>query len=470
MKVSFNQQISLPKISSRQMLCSFLLLLLPNIAFLLLAWFTKTARPLVNIDYFLSAILLSTSIRPVKWVGILLFWWALIMDSLMFVMQLFPFMDFDGALQLLPFILSAPWLYKVLSLVLIVYMVGMPIFLEYLGKKTNCFHTLLLCVPIAVVGYFTGHLQYYERELQANLFGRNNFYYAKSQFELYQSTQDFDFLLERGVDPVFSPLKFDQASRHLLQPYSRKILFIVNESWGQPKNPALQEAVLGGLLAQKDRFEFWESGHFRFVGATVQGEIRELCSLSVDGFALKRTPASQFAGCLPNKLKQQGYTTMALHGASSALYDRSSWWPEAGFNQITTAEYLIGQPTCMAFNGVCDSALFDNVSQAFSTHDKLFFYWMTLTSHADYPEKDLFNHRLQCEQYGLPKETMLCGSFSLQTQFFDGLAELIKQPEMRGVEVIVVGDHSPPVMDLGEAFKYLTEGGEVAWIHFKVKE
>lgn len=83
----------------------------------------------------------------------------------MFVMQLFPFMDFDGALQLLPFILSAPWLYKVLSLILILYMVGMPIFLEYLVKKTNCFHTFLLCVPIVVAGYFTGHLQYYERDL-----------------------------------------------------------------------------------------------------------------------------------------------------------------------------------------------------------------------------------------------------------------------------------------------------------------
>ena len=137
MKFSFNQQIPLPKISSKQTLCSFLLLLFPNIAFLLLAWFTKTARPLVNIDYFLSAILLSTSMRPVRWVGILLFWWALIMDSLMFVMQLFPFMDFDGALQLLPFILSAPWLYKILSLILILYMVGMPILLGYLSKKNQ---------------------------------------------------------------------------------------------------------------------------------------------------------------------------------------------------------------------------------------------------------------------------------------------------------------------------------------------
>ena len=40
---------------------------------------------------------------------------------------------------------------------------------------------------------------------------------------------------------------------------------------------------------------------------------------------------------------------------------------------------------------------------------------------------------------------------------------------MRGTEVIVVGDHAPPVMDLGESFKYLTNGGEVPWIHFKVK-
>lgn len=470
MNFSFKQQIPLPQISSNKLLFALLLILLPNAAFLLLAWATQTARPLVNLDYFIAVLLLTIPSRLIKWVGVLLFWITLIMDSLMFVMQLFPFMELKEALHLLPFIFKAPLLYKILSLALVLYMVCMPFCLKYISKKTNLVHVLLLCVPMAVIGYFTGHLQYYERGLQANLFARNNFYFVKSQFNLYQASQDFGFILERNVDPVFSPLKFDQASRHLSQPASQKILFIVNESWGQPKNPALQAAVLEKLSAQKDQFEFWQSGHFPFVGATVQGEIRELCTLSVSGFALKRTPAGQFAGCLPNKLKQQGYATIALHGASSALYDRSSWWPKAGFSQITTAEHLIGKPTCMAFNGVCDSALFENVQQAFAKHDKVFFYWMTLTSHADYPEQDLFDHRLQCEQYGLPKETMLCRNFSLQTQFFDGLAELVQRPEMRGVEVIVVGDHSPPVMNLGESFKYLTDGGEVAWIHFKVKE
>ena len=109
----------------------------------------------------------------------------------------------------------------------------------------------------------------------------------------------------------------------------------------------------------------------------------------------------------------------------------------------------MGKPTCQAFNGVCDSALFAIVKEAFAHHPKLFFYWMTLTSHTDYPAEELFNHRLDCAAYGLPADTM---------------------PEMRGVEVIVVGDHPPPVINLGEMFKYLTEPGEVAWVHFKVKE
>lgn len=471
MQFSMSQPIKMPKISRLAGFYALLLIVFPNIAFLMLAWFTNTARPVVNLDYFIVALLLVMPIRLVRWIGMLLFWLVVLFDSLMFIMQLFPFMDFSGALYLAPFILKAPLLYKLTCLVFLLYIIGIPVLLSKFSKKTNFFHVLLVCLPLTIIGYFTGHLQYHYRTLyNNNAFGRDNFYYVKSQFELYRINQADAFIQESGVAPVFSQLKFDRAANRLSQPYSRRILFITNESWGQPKNPALQEAVLAKLMAERSQFEYWQIGHFPFVGATVQGEVRELCGLGVKGFALKHTPTNQLASCLPNKLKQQGYTTVAMHGASSLLYDRSSWYPKAGFEQVITGEKMIGKPTCLAFSGVCDSELFDTVRQEFATHEKLFFYWMTLTSHADYPEQDLFNHRLQCEQYGLPKETSLCRNFSLQTQFFDGLAELIKQPEMRGVEVIVVGDHSPPVMNLGESFKYLTEGGEVAWIHFKVKE
>lgn len=117
---------------------------------------------------------------------------------------------------------------------------------------------------------------------------------------------------------------------------------------------------------------------------------------------------------------------------------------------------------------MCDSELFGEVSAFFKKHSKGLFYWMTLTSHADYPESDIFNHRLKCTEYGLPAETDLCRNFSLHTQFFDQLADLIQRPEMKGTEVIIVGDHPPPVGNLNETFRYLKQG-HVAWLHFKIK-
>ena len=470
MNLSWNQNIQLPAFSCRKSGYALMLALAPNILFLLLAWFTNTARPLINLDYFIAALLFSMPWRMSRYLGIAVFLFCTLFDILMFVMQLFPFIDINGAIYLIPFIFNAPWSYQTLFVLAISYIIIMPLGLWKLGIRTNLYHVLWVCIPLAVLSYFTGLFQYHERSLQMNIFGRNNFFYGKSQIELYFANKSFATFTISNAAPNFLPLRFAHASAQLAQPPSSKILFIVNESWGQPKNPALQAAVLEKLAAERERFAYWQEGHFPFVGSTIQGEIRELCALYVDGPAMRHTPPSQFTGCISHKLQQQGYMTIALHGASSLLYDRSNWYPKAGFSQIMAAEQMMGKPTCMAFNGVCDSALFPVVQKAFATHPKLFFYWMTLTTHTDYYAEDLFNHRLKCAAYGLPADTMLCRNFSLQTQFFDELAALVKQPEMRGTEVIVVGDHPPPAINLGEIYKYLTEEGEVAWIHFKVKD
>ena len=62
----------------------------------------------------------------------------------------------------------------------------------------------------------------------------------------------------------------------------------------------------------------------------------------------------------------------------------------------------------------------------------------------------------------------ICNNMRLETQFFDDLAELIQQPEMKGVEVVVVGDHMPPIMGDVPLYKNL-RWQEVSWLHFKVK-
>lgn len=466
----WSKQISLPPFHKKSFITAILLILLPNLIFWILAAATSTARPIINLDYIAAAALFVLPWKPAKLFGTLLFWLAILFDVLMLVMQQFPFMDLIGAIYLAPFISKAPLPYQILTGVLCAYLLLMPFLLKKAADKTNFWHVALFAVPLIVGGYFTGHLRYHDRSAQANIFGANNFFYAKSQSLLYTTSQDADFITAGFSDPVFLPLKDQQrAAAHLTQPFSPKIMMITAESWGQPSNPALQEAVFAKLLEQKDRSTLWEHGSFSFIGATVEGEMRELCAYGgLRGFALRRSPEEKFAQCLPNRLKKAGYATFAMHGASSSLYDRFSWYPKAGFQETQTAENMIGRPTCASFGGVCDSVLFDDAAQFFGKHDKGLFYWMTLTSHADYPKSDLFNHRLKCTQYGLPEDTDLCRNFSLHTQFFDNLAELVKRPEMQGVEVIVVGDHPPPVANIGETFKYL-EQGHVAWLHFKIK-
>ena len=79
----------------------------------------------------------------------------------------------------------------------------------------------------------------------------------------------------------------------------------------------------------------------------------------------------------------------------------------------------------------------------------------------------MHNTRFNCQKMGL-FEGDICNNMSLEAQFFDGLGELIKRPEMKGVEVIVVGDHMPPIMDNVPFHKNL-HFNDVAWLHFKVK-
>lgn len=456
------------KLSFSLLFKAFLIIFFPNIIFLTLAWLTDTARPFINVDYIVAILLIIAPYSFIQLLGVTILWVSILFDTLMMVIQLFPFMDLTGALDLLPFILNAPTIYKLFILLLCLYILALPFLIIFFSKKTNIISITIISILITVIGFLLSDLKY-QNNID-KLFGRDNFFYVNSQIFLYKDMRDIYFRDIYDNTPIFAPQKYDRAANNLQQPFSKKILFIVNESWGQPANFSIQQDVLHNLLAQRDNLEFWQEGHFPFIGATVQGELRELCNIDVHGYALRNSPSDQFSDCLSAKLKKLGYATIALHGGTGSMYDRYSWYPKAGFSQFIAAEQLTDKPRCQ--HGVCDSALFDVVAKSFIQHngDKIFFYWLTLSSHISYPQQDIFNHRLQCDKYGLPSETSLCRNFSLQTQFFDDLAELITLPEMKGVEVIVVGDHSPPTLSLSEPYKYLHKGGEVSWIHFKVKE
>lgn len=462
----YNKQISLPSFNKRFLLNAFLMIVLCNVVFLGLAFITKTARPIINADYFIVLILLYLPYKISRVLGFLVFAVVVFFDVIMFTMQMFPFMDLSGFIYFLPFIKIAPLIYQVLTFLAVLLILLLPYGLIKLSKKTNLYHLVLILIPLVMVGYFTQHFQYHKRDLQFEIFGANNFYYVNSQFFLYNFNKNHGFLSQVDISPSLISYEKEYASIHLKK--SNKILFIVNESWGRFKNDNLHNDIIEELLKHQEKFEFIEQGSFPFQDATVNGELRELCQLQIKGFAFERMDDNALKKCLPNQLKQFNYKTVALHTASGGLYERYYWYPKAGFDKLIFSENLMAYKKCSVFRGVCDSEVIELIGDEFSKNDYLFFYWLTLTSHYPYRESDMQVHnRIDCQKYAL-ENSSFCGNAKLQQQFFDNLSTLIDNPAMKGVEVMVVGDHIPPADSLLDAQKYLKDNG-VSWVHFKIK-
>lgn len=464
--------IPMPPINRQQFFRILALIVLPNALFLGLAWWTNTARPLINVDYCLAIAFMLLPYKICRMVGAIVLVAALLFDALMFTVQIFPFMDLAAIRYLLPFLSIAPTRYLLLILLLFLCMCLVIWSMLRLSQKQSLLYSLSAMTLITLFSAYTLDFKY--ATFNGGILGRNNYYLGHSQAYLFgQLNQNgFSDFMNTAPKLTQSPPQQQRAINQLSNPIPPKILFIISESWGTPRTIEAKQVMLEKIHQQKNHLQFIDDGNFDFNGATVAGELRELCHLSIEnGYALRTVDQHQFSNCLPNQLQQQGYKTIALHGTSGRLYDRYDWWAKAGFQESLFGENLMQLKHCTAFKGVCDSELNNIIAQKFSENkdNKLFFYWLTLTSHAPYSTNDINGpNRFNCAFFKMDTDGDICRNAQLQTQFLDDLAKLIGRPEMSGVEVIVVGDHMPPLFGAEDIHPHL-RWQSVSWLHFKIK-
>lgn len=463
----WSKEYKIPPIKLKKIIYVLALILTPNLIFLIISIITETSRPFLNIDYVLPVMLILLNNRLCHWLGFISLVIMTIPDIAMFVMQLFPFMDLQGFLYLAPFLLQGPTRYIFFVLAISIYAISLPVLIKSLSKFTDSFHALSIGSLILILSYFayTSDLEY--KSGSGATFGSNNNYIAASQTDLYFDVQNISFLKESGVTSSFSPTNYERAVSKLEQPFNGKILLIVVESLGASSNSDLQDKILEPLSKQQHLFEYYNQGIFEGPASTVDAELKELCAQDVKGYALRLVPVDAFPLCLPKALADKGYHTTALHGASGKLYDRFSWYKKAGFKDTIFSENLYDAERCSAFHGVCDDEVFPIIKNYFKKDRSAFFYWMTLTSHAPYAKKDIHSQRIDCERYSI-EDNEVCRNMQLQAQFFEGLAKLNSRSEMNGVEVVLVGDHLPPIIN-GVARMREYEYLSVTWLHYKIK-
>ena len=262
--------------------------------------------------------------------------------------------------------------------------------------------------------------------------------------------------------------KLDLEQRLLTHEKPQAVLFIIGESLGAPKDNTVLNAMLNPLLKQKQMLKNWDLSKIVYTGATVQAELRELCQVQAQNFNLQHLEQG-FERCLPHYFNQQGYTTTAVHGALGLMYDRKYWYPRAGFQNLVFRDTQAWKTRCYSFPGVCDVEIAQEISNIFKQSPKSFVYWLTLNTHTNYDLRDVKKDLFDCQQYDISPSSEVCRNLKLQTQFFDTLARLVQQPHMNGVEVILVGDHTPSIINRNDKQAYFN-GDHVLSLKFVIKQ
>lgn len=449
-----------------------LLLFLINIFFIFVIFSFDLGRPILNVDYLLLSFFFFKEFK--RYTPLLFIIFLYLIDILLLILQIFPFIRLTDLVYLSSFIFNGPIYYIVIIIIMnFSFFILFFIIKRMLIKAEDLqFINFIFIITFGFFVILINHLVYpieksevYAR-FDKKIVGSQVFFFIKNRNSSFvQAFNEKGTTLEPSrYENATQPL-FDQLSYH--QPVSDRILLVVNESWGETQKKEYQEAIIQPILEINNKFEFINYGAFEFVGATVSGEIRELCRLQPTTFNLSEVGAESFKSCLGNQLYQLGYKTSALHGAMSGLYDRSDWYPKAGFLENKFYEDFKEARNCKSFSGKCDVDLFHIVKKDLLSSDKSFVYWLTLNTHAPYDDY-ITIRGFDCNRYGIKESTETCRNFKLQYQFFSGLSEILNDPRMKGVEVFVVGDHSPPIFNIGDNF-FSFKGSNVAWLHFKIK-
>lgn len=436
----------------------------PNLVFCLISWQLGLNRSLINLDYMLAGVLFAFGWRKLALTMLGLF---LLVDALNVASLVFPFVRVQDAAYLLSFVPHAALAWQLALAGVLLFFLVILLLVQRLGCHVGKLSVLLL--------FNTGLLLYgvkvYSGQEQTAKWYRAEGGWINSQSVFLADTRLTGYISSFNLESLpLEQVGFTGATARWQQPgagqLNDKLLLIVVESWGVPQDPRIQQQLLQPLQDAAHHFAWLETGQTRGSMATVQAELKELCGVSAENFNLKQV-AEGFEHCLPASLREQGYATTAIHGAIGIMYDRIHWYPRAGFDEMLFSESRPWQTRCYSFPGICDREIMsDYIANAFTGPGKQFVYWLTLNTHSLYDQRDIHRDLFDCTAFALDENTETCRLNKLHAQFFAQLAEVLSSQKLRGVEVLIVGDHEARMLNKDE-FEQHHQEFAVGLVHLK---
>jgi hypothetical protein len=288
----------------------------------------------------------------------------------------------------------------------------------------------------------------------------------------------FDFSVNRdphyGIGRVIardkevrSALVESGLAEDIMQGTPRHRVIIIVEGFGVHVGTSQSRAVIEPLLTAATMFGWSvEEGTIPYYGSTKEAELRELCSTRVFYADFLTKPDSS---CIPFQAAKRGYRTVGLHPYSGVMFQREQWWGNIGLETQIFGENLSDLPQCgKAFAGACDTAVVQKMATIMrNSREPLLFYYLTLNTHIPITP-DQHSAPKSCDGQKWLGINSLCHLDIMWTDLFRHIGMLIANSDMPPFDVLIVGDHAPPLWSRRERLRF--EPGVVPWIRLQRNE
>lgn len=246
----------------------------------------------------------------------------------------------------------------------------------------------------------------------------------------------------------------------------RNVVIVMVESLGYMTDAAQRMRIASPLYDRKIGQQYvLTEGSATYYGATTAGEMRELC----DTRTFYAEYVKKFGySCLPKLLNRRGYASLAVHGFSGGMFGRQFWYPGLGFDKALFGDKLVKESPRLcgsAFRGVCDADLAPVIAKEARLlgppNKPRLIYWLTLNTHIPVAPNDARTN-FNCLSADNPfLRSDVCRMAELWHDVFNTVAKLAIDPTIGPAEILVVGDHAPPLWSRRGRNEF--EAGKVAW-------
>ena len=240
---------------------------------------------------------------------------------------------------------------------------------------------------------------------------------------------------------------YNRNDLHTVNDKYDKVVMILVESWGVPKNIDLLRAS----------FQIFEGIPNSFIGlyprkhAYTQGAEWE-------DFGI---PTGEITdSILPKKYRNAGFETWFVHGYDKYFFKRVKRYPMYGFDSLLfkTDFSKRGLQECQyGYPGICDASLENWLEQKLEEPGKKFIYWTTLDAHYPYDTQILEKKSHLCKDFNLSK--LACVFWTHEEGTLQSIAKLVRK--FPNIRFIIRGDHRP----MGELrYRAFLESFFIFWV------